>query len=1231
MRLTLGSLRSRLLALIALAIVPLCFLTVGSTVQAWGITQHGVQQDLDRLTHVAATNQQQVLSDANELLADVAQLPAVRGDDPRACGAALAAVLSASSHYVNFFVTNGVGEVTCSAKPTPVRASIIDDGYFQRAVRDRAFASGEFQNDPITGLGVLPLAYPLLDSATGVVGVLGADLDIRRLNADAAQLSLPAQWTLTVLDRHGVVVIRTPDTAHLVGSRLPTPELTRVLLSDTSQRGNVAGQPSSPQLYSFATVGDPLAPDLRISVSVPRSVVYGPGQSALDRDLVTLGALALVLIGMVLFGGSLFVLRPVRALLLAAGKLGGGDLRSRTGLRHDSSEFGRLAGAFDAMAEDLQSRTADLRQREERFRALIEAGSDAIIVVDALGTIAYASPSVERVFGFAPEALTGANLLLLASPATQTDLAQRLLASKDTQDSQLVNEIALQHANGGLVRVEAVAKNLLDRPAVDGIVITLRDVTARRAAEDGRVAALERERAARAEAEGLLALIAQLGAEMQPANVLLALVEGAATLFEAETAHYSVAGADGFFHPSAWLGERWIELPLAVPIAGSIMGMVWQSGRTYHSNDLEADPHSDHASDGVYGLRAMLCAPVLDTNGAPLGVVALFNPGHERGFSARDERLLEGLCRYAGAIVQRAHAAAAHLAVVEELRQSEAARLRAEEHLHNAVDNAPLVIFALDRDGIFTLSEGQGLAASGQAPGEVVGRSAFDVYRDAPLIAEQIGAALAGRSVESTFEVGAVVFDARYAPLRDGDGEVVGVIGAALDVTDRRLAEAQLQHQAFHDALTGLPNRTLFLDRLEQALARAQRQQRGPGVLFLDLDRFKVVNDSLGHSVGDELLREAARRLAGLLRVGDTVARLGGDEFTVLLEEIHRVEDALRVAEAIADAFRQPFRVDGRELFVTTSIGVACSPAGSETAADLLRRADIAMYQAKSSGRSRAVAYDGAMDVRLVETLEVETDLRHALDRGELRLHYQPIVDIATGRTEGVEALVRWQHPERGLVPPSEFIPLAEETGLILPIGAWVLEEACHQMAIWLSERANDEPLTVSVNLSARQLHEPGLLTLVNDVLARTGLPPAALQLELTESMIMQNVEATIATLHQLKRLGVGLAVDDFGTGYSSLSYLARFPVDVLKVDRAFVMTMTQEEGTAAIVEATVALAHALGMDVTAEGVELPEQLAWLRRLHCDNGQGYYFSRPAAADTITALFAAEHEAADLSA
>ncbi len=453
---------------------------------------------------------------------------------------------------------------------------------------------------------------------------------------------------------------------------------------------------------------------------------------------------------------------------------------------------------------------------------------------------------------------------------------------------------------------------------------------------------------------------------------------------------------------------------------------------------------------------------------------------------------------------------------------------------------------------------------------------------------------------------------------------VGGLVINARDVTDRKRLENELRHQAFHDPLTNLPNRAMFMERLEDALAMTQRNGGRTAVMFIDLDRFKVVNDSLGHNVGDELLIALAERLNATAPDDALVARFGGDEFTLLVPKVDSQETLTALAHHLLGELRGPVKLMGHNTIVTASIGISMSGDRAKSPRELIRSADIALSHAKEQGRSRYVLFDETLDKFSIDRLRLESELRQAVERDQLRLHYQPEIDLPSGEIIGFEALVRWNHPIRGVVPPVEFITLAEETGEIISIGKWVLREACRQAAEWRDSLFIDRPFTMAVNLSANEFLEPGLAWEVLRVLRETGLDPASLRIEITESVLLDDSAVTNDIFLELKRIGVELAIDDFGTGYSSLSYLRQLPADVLKIDRSFVSDVDHDEREASIVRAVVRVAEALGMRVVAEGIEREEQARFLAGIGCESGQGYHFARPAEAD-VTAALVRDHE------
>jgi diguanylate cyclase (GGDEF)-like protein/PAS domain S-box-containing protein len=572
---------------------------------------------------------------------------------------------------------------------------------------------------------------------------------------------------------------------------------------------------------------------------------------------------------------------------------------------------------------------------------------------------------------------------------------------------------------------------------------------------------------------------------------------------------------------------------------------------------------------------------------------------------------------------------------ISDRRRAQDELAEAEARFRGAFEDAPIGMGLANRHGhLFRVN--RALADMlGYEPSELQGMDVADITHpdDREATQRQMADLLAGEIPSYQIEKrylrrdGHVLWVCLSVSLvQDADGEPAYTIGQVEDISERKATAERLAHAAIHDPLTGLPNRVLFVDRLARALVRARRHDTKVGVIFLDLDRFKVVNDSLGHATGDELLKAISERLLGALRPEDTVARFGGDEFVVLCEDITDDTTVRQVAQRIEATISRPTVISRREIFVTASIGVVVSGAKAASPETLLRDADAAMYGAKGQGRARIECFDRQTHQRSVEALELEADLHRVVERGELRVHYQPIVDLVTGRVSGFEALIRWMHPTRGLVDPHEFITLAEDTGLIVPIGAWILEEACRQAAHWQSQRRSaGAPLTVSVNVAPRQLSEPSLAEQCGQILDATGIDPQTVWLEVTESAL-SHAETSIKALQSLRDLGVHLSVDDFGTGYSSLAHLKAFPVEALKIDQGFVGGLGTDPSDTTIVGAVVGLAHSMGLAAIAEGLEEPSQLAELRTLGCDYAQGYLFGAPQPASAL-----GDHPADDLTA
>ena len=812
-----------------------------------------------------------------------------------------------------------------------------------------------------------------------------------------------------------------------------------------------------------------------------------------------------------------------------------------------------------------------LKYNEERLRRLIEHAPAVIDVVDAEGVIQWASSSAERVFGYHPDEMVGKVASELLHPGDVSFARDAYLETMRNPGSSIRFETRLRHADGTWRWCETVMVNRLDDPVLQGIVANFRDITdhvlAQRALRDS---------------EGRFRSLA----ECSPVGIYQQDADGACV----------------------YVNERWQEITGLT--ADAALGDGWR--RIIHSDDrarLGVDRSGSGGPDAPPGAPSDAPFRIVRPDGEVRWVVASTSPlvdaddGHRLGT--------------VGAI------------------NDITPRVRAErdsQRLTDIFDATQDLVGIAARTGHFLYLNGAARRFLGLPPdGPVDGVHVTDAFPPdmVPMLTGQIMPELEeqdmwyGELRTAGADGAEMPVLAQFLVHRDNDGRFEFFSGVLHDISERKDFEHQLRHQATHDPLTGLPNRTLLLDRLDHALGRARRTGSPVAVLFLDLDHFKVVNDSLGHSLGDRILDILGERLGELIRPGDTVARFGGDEFVVLCEDIGVGTAAVAIAERVIRAVSEPFQIDDSEVFVGTSVGIALADGSKPgvTGESLIRDADAAMYRAKDKGRGRWELFDNAMRATAMDRLEIETALRRSLERRELRTLFQPVIDVRTGAISGVEALVRWEHPERGLLLPGEFIGVAETTGLIVPIGAWVLDAACRQVQRWLADHDGLSELRLAVNLSGRQLGSPDLVEQVRGALVDTGIDPALLELEITESVLMDDVEMSNQTLGQLKDLGVRLVVDDFGTGYSSLSYLRQFPVDGLKVDRSFVDGLGRDPSDSAIVAAVVNLAHTLGLDAVADGVETADQLEELRTLGCDRAQGFHMSRPTDSAGIDRLLA----------
>jgi len=829
---------------------------------------------------------------------------------------------------------------------------------------------------------------------------------------------------------------------------------------------------------------------------------------------------------------------------------------------------GRIVSAVVVVADVTDQRRAEhaLRESEVRFRSLVQNSSDMVTIVDAGNRVTYRSPSTWRFLGLDPEGdpEVAADLGLHEEdrPAVAA-MFERLRAHPGSSETILYR---FERDDGELRWIEMVATDHSDDPAVAGVVTNARDVTDR----------VEAEHTVRASEERLRESEARYRAVVDDQTELVCRYRPDATITFANRAFLEFFGVEGELGRATLVDLR----PASERTEVLDRVTSFSVGRTVMTHiDREV------ALDGSQRWYEWTDRAFFDADGA---VAEIQSVGHDvteqrraTEFAARQTEILEKVAR--------------GVPLPETLRAIAAA---VESHF----PRFSCSITVLDDEGE-TLRIGDPPTLPHGLPES----------SSVPIIASTGGAVLGAVDVEGT--------EAR-GPDDEQQQTLLLLAQLASIAIERKAFEEQLAHQSMHDPLTGLPNRLLFTDRLGQAIARCLRTKSTVGVAFIDLDRFKNINDSLGHEAGDELLIEVARKLESVIRPGDTVARFGGDEFAILCEDLHADtarELTTEIAQRLLSTVIRPLVVRGTEMFVGASVGIALATEGDERPEDILRDADAAMNHAKDSGRGRFEVFDDTMRARAVNVHATENALHRALERGELRLFFQPVVCLADARCVGAEALLRWQHPERGLIGPAEFIPLAEETGLVVPMGWWVLEEASRYAARWQLEQAED--FVVSVNLSARQLVQPGLAERVAEVIDLTGAEPASLCFEITESVLMDDTETVIDVIGKVRALGAQFAIDDFGTGYSSLGYLKRFPVDVVKIDRAFVSGLGSDPGDAAIVSAVVGLAHALDLRVTAEGVETEEQLLALIDHGCDQAQGYFFSPPQPAPDLRDLIA----------
>jgi diguanylate cyclase (GGDEF)-like protein/PAS domain S-box-containing protein len=817
--------------------------------------------------------------------------------------------------------------------------------------------------------------------------------------------------------------------------------------------------------------------------------------------------------------------------------------------------------------------------------------NDAILVIDSEAIIERVNPATCEMTGYSEEELVGSHVEMLTR---NRSFFERMFAKslhKSIQGNRF--EMKCRRKDGSLIPLSISTSSIFDaETSSQKLICVARDITKRKRleAESRAISRIIHGAASTANLEEFFQLVHRTIKKIIYAeNFFVA-------LFNPETETLTM---------QFWV-DKYDPMPGPLKVGRSLSAYVFRQGRSMLFTDADAKKLIDAGEVESVGTDSpiWLGVPLKTPNGA-IGVLVVQDYENSDTYTYRDVELLTSV--------------ADQIALAIERKKSEEALKVSQERFELVARATSDAVWDWDLGGneiwwnegfqkLFGYNAdevGNGLDSwTSRIHPEDAERVVADIHRHIESGKTNWQDEYRYRRADGSY---AFVIDRGYV-VHDEDGKPFRMLGSMMDVTERKSLEQQLTHQALHDPLTKIANRALFKNRVDHALSKLARTNSSLAVLFLDLDNFKAINDSLGHAAGDKLLVLVAERLQDCLRSADTAARLGGDEFAVLVEQMLRPDESVMIAERILAVFKQPFTIDGKEIHVATSIGIAASSNESLQSEELLRNADLAMYLAKSQGKGKFVVFEQKMHVALMERIELEEDLRRGIEEKEFVLHYQPILDLESQEMLGMEALVRWMHPRLGLLSPIKFIPLAEETSLIVPLGDWILSEACRQVAEWREENGID--VSVTVNISIRQFQQAELVAMVRRALEESGLPPKSLILEITESFMMTDTEATIAKLHDLKRIGVRLAIDDFGTGYSSLSYLQRFPIDILKIDKSFIDKLGQGSEGNAVARAIIMMGDSLNLKTIAEGIENTQQIDQLQMLGCEAGQGFHFAKP---------------------
>ncbi len=1201
-------LRSLLAILLLVAVLPSVALLLYSHSDNQREELQRARTEMQAVAQLAAANQAHLIEGVRQILGTIAAGPSVRRDDlAELCDAFIRNVREASPNYSSMGVLDMQGNLRCPKEKTVPFFNASDRVYFHDTLATQKFSIGEYVMGRASGKKALSFGMPIFDNAQKLNGVAYVGLDLEVADRQLKALDLPATMRVVVSDANGILLASSQEPVEDIGQPVAEKQLLQAIVAARSNLSQtVLWDVDHTQLLHVVMPSGPAGQrHIYVAVSASREAVLGPATGQLRNQLAVLLGGTLLGIGLAWVLANWQIARPVAQLLGRMQSAGRGEQTQACLQGRALEEFAALDSGISTMLERLQ------KQQQQMLKAQ-EITKVGFYEIDMRTRLCQISPTVYDILGLDPASgpLTLDHYQSMIHPADLTRVGAYRARLKDAQ-SPLRGKYRIVRADGEVRHLAIFGLSVLN---AEGEVISyegaLQDVT-------------EQERQRR-----LFAVQSQI-------NEAIVRTESNQDLFAqaceiaVETGQFlraSIAGVEldsGSIYLIAQAGMDYgyqtaIFSDLSIHHSDAPLALALRESRYVVSNDVSTDPALSpwHDFARTHGILALAVVPIVVDGRSVAAMV--FTTDQPHYFQEDENLLLQAIGKNLSYALTAMARETARQQAIAFLRLQEAALVSSSDGIvicDAQADDLPMVYInpAFER-------------LTGYTAADVIGRNCRLLQGDDTEQSglKEIRAAISqkrtGETVlRNTRKDGTLFWNSlRVAPVLDAQGQVTHFVGIQTDVSERIRYEEELAHRANYDVLTGLPNRQLLEDRLGQAIALAQRVNGLIGVAFVDLDNFKTFNDSKGHAAGDQVLRTVAERLLASLRPSDTVARLGGDEFVLVINGFADRVELNHVMARIQMTMAQPISLNGKDYFVAASIGLAIYPRDGEVVSELIQRADFAMYKAKADGRGVVRTYEPTMDVRGQDRLELERALRQALAQREFFLHYQPKYHAVSGELCGMEALIRWNHPDLGLVPPLQFIDLAEQTGVIVPIGEWVLEEACRQAQAWREQGVTQAP--VAVNVSGIQFRQSDLLGSIASVLERTGLHPSGLQLEITESVMMNDPEGFIRTLTALKTMGVGVALDDFGTGYSSLSYLKRFPIDYVKIDRAFVRDITTDPMDAAICGAIIAMAHNLGMQVIAEGVETPEQVDFLRTKACDQLQGFLFGRPMIAADFAMVY-----------